>query len=119
MDKASAYGAGDCRLESCRGHNCPQTPCHAVQLAIIGTQVVWLLRLHVRARWQRHVSGAELTLPCTSGRHVFCPPEQAEIWSHRRQALFRRWREQSQRDGMEVHCVIGSLLLPLAAGPVA
>ena len=20
MDKASAYGAGDCRLESCRGH---------------------------------------------------------------------------------------------------
>ena len=22
MDKASAYGAGDCRFESCRGHLC-------------------------------------------------------------------------------------------------
>ena len=22
MDKASAYGAGDCRFESCRGHSC-------------------------------------------------------------------------------------------------
>jgi hypothetical protein len=27
MDKASAYGAGDCRFESCRGHcDCMQHP---------------------------------------------------------------------------------------------
>ena len=27
MDKASAYGAGDCRFESCRGHFVALLPC--------------------------------------------------------------------------------------------
>ena len=28
MDKASAYGAGDCRFESCRGHLCCSSTCN-------------------------------------------------------------------------------------------
>ena len=32
MDKASAYGAGDCRFESCRGHAHATTPGHATHL---------------------------------------------------------------------------------------
>ena len=33
MDKASAYGAGDCRFESCRGH-CSKQGCGALQVCV-------------------------------------------------------------------------------------
>ena len=79
MDKASAYGAGDCRFESCRAHfsTSPTTP------SISGLVVEYIVGIDVtRVRFPADAFSAAAELSCQRGQRV---PKAA--WPRRPAAL--------------------------------
>ena len=56
MDKASAYGAGDCRFESCRGHFIVIITINVIIITIIIITIITIILPFIGpvAQWIRH-----------------------------------------------------------------
>ena len=76
MDKASAYGAGDCRFESCRGHSCFMTG----QCAHKGVALGVGPRTSVLGRWMKLSLLSRRTSSAIKHRRTQLTLSQQIVW---------------------------------------